>query len=186
MTSLMQLAIPIVAAAVLVFVMSSLIHMVFKWHNADYRGLANEDEVRRVLRATPLAPGQYLIPYCPDHKDLQKPEVVQKFVEGPAAMLVVRPSGAPTMGKPLAMWFVLNLVIALLAGYLAARALPPGASFLAVARIVSIVTFVAYGGGAATQAIWMGKPWASAAKELLDAFIYGTVSALAFAWLWPR
>ena len=37
-----------------------------------------------------------------------------------------------------------------------------------------------------SSAIWMGKPWASAAKEVLDAFIYGLVTALIFGWLWPR
>jgi len=55
-----------------------------------------------------------------------------------------------------------------------------------VCRVVSIVTFLAYACGGVQLAIWMGKPWRSAAKELLDAFIYGMVSAVAFAWLWPR
>ena len=43
MTFLAQLWMPIVLSAVLVFAASSLIHMVLKWHNADYRPLANED-----------------------------------------------------------------------------------------------------------------------------------------------
>ena len=71
MISLEQLWIPIVLSAVLVFVMSSLIHMVFKWHNSEYRGVANEEELRRVLRAA--APGQYMLPYCADMKDMKKP-----------------------------------------------------------------------------------------------------------------
>jgi hypothetical protein len=186
MISLGQLWIPIVASAVGVFVMSSLIHMVFKWHNAEYRKLSNEDDVRAVMRAGGLAPGQYVIPHCADMKDLQLPEMQQKFKEGPIAFLTVRPSGAPSMGPQLGQWFVLNLAVAVLAGYLASKSLATGASFLQVCRVVSLATFLAYAGGSVSHAIWMGKPWSAAAKEVLDAFLYGLVTALVFGWLWPR
>lgn len=184
MISLAQLWLPILLAALLVFAASSLIHMVFKWHARDFHGFGNEDEVRAALR--PASPGQYLVPYCSDMKDMQKPEMQQKYKDGPIAFLTLRPAGAPGIGQPLVFWFLLNLAIAVLAGYLASRTVPPGASFLAVCRVVSIVTFLAYACGGLQLAIWMGKPWRSAAKELLDAFIYGLVSAVAFAWLWPR
>ncbi len=183
MVPLEQLWIPIVLSAVLVFAMSSLIHMVFKWHNSEYHGVANEDEVRRVLRGN--APGTYVIPYCPDHKDLKKPEVQQKFIEGPTGMLNLMQPGPPKMGAALGQWFALNLVIAIVVGYLAAHSVPLGAGFLAVARNVSLVTFLAYAGGSAANAIWMGKPKSAAMKEMLDAFLYGLVTAIAFGWLWP-
>jgi|ERR1700687_5493108 len=186
MISLAQLWIPIVVSAVLVFAASSLIHMVFKWHNPDYLKLANEDEVRAAVRSTSPIPGQYVIPYCTDPKEMQKPEMQQKYREGPVGFLVLKASGAPSMGAPLAMWFVLNLVIATFAAYLASRTVPAGASFPAVCRVVGVVTFLAYACGGVQQAIWMGKPWGSAAKEILDGFIYGLVSATAFGWLWPR
>lgn len=57
MIPLASLWLPIIVAAVLVFVASSLVHMVFKWHNADYLKLANEDEVRDALRESAPAPG---------------------------------------------------------------------------------------------------------------------------------
>ena len=186
MVSLEQLWMPIIAAAVAVFVMSSLIHMVFKWHNSEYRKLPNEDEVRAALRSVAGTPAVYFVPYCIDHKQMQAPEMQQKFKEGPVAMVTMRRSGPPSMGAPLSQWFVMNLVVAAVAAYLASKAVPPGASFLAVARFVSLVTFVAYAGGAIAGGIWMGKPWTAAFKELLDAFLYGLVSACAFAWLWPH
>ena len=186
MISLDQLWIPIVLSAVLVFVASSLIHMVLKWHNSDYLKLGNEDEVRAAIRATKPGPGQYVLPHCADMKDMQKPEFQQKFVEGPVGFLVLRPSGPPKIGPSLGQWFALNVVIALIAGYLASRTVPVGASFLAVCRVVGTVTFLAYVGGSVQNAIWMGKPWRSAAKEIGDGFIYGLVSAAAFGWLWPR
>ena len=35
-------------------------------------------------------------------------------------------------------------------------------------------------------AIWMGKPWSVAWKEVFDGLLYGLVTAGAFGWLWPR
>jgi hypothetical protein len=55
-----------------------------------------------------------------------------------------------------------------------------------VFRVVGAVSFVAYGFGSITMAIWMGKPWSSVAKDLADALIYGLLSAGIFGWLWPR
>ena len=186
MVTLEQLWIPIVLSAVLVFVASSLIHMVFKWHNSDYRKLPNEDDVRAAMRAGSPAPGQYVIPYCADMKDMQSPEMQKKFTDGPLAAMFVRANGAPRMGPMLGQWFALSLVIAIVVGYLAAHTVPRTASFLGVARVVSLITFLAYGAGGVIGAIWWGKPWRSAMKELLDAFIYGLVTAVAFGWLWPR
>jgi hypothetical protein len=160
--------------------------MVFKWHNADYRKLANEDDVRTAVRAGSPAPGQYVIPYCADMKLMQTPEFQQKFKDGPVAFLTLRASGQPSMGPMLGQWFALNVVVAVLAAYLASKSLSTTASFLQVCRVVSITTFLAYAGGSVSGAIWMGKPWASAAKEVLDAAIYALVSALVFGWLWPR
>lgn len=186
MISLAQLWMPLLLAAVLVFVASSVIHMVFQWHKPDYRKLANEDEVRAAIRSSNPGPGKYVIPYCMDPKEMQKPEMMQRYVDGPVGFVMLGSPGAPSMGKPLGSWFVLNLVVALLVGYLASRTLAPGASFLAVARVVGLTTFLAYACGGPIQSIWMARPWGDSAKDLLDAFIYGLVSAAAFGWLWPR
>ena len=51
MITVASLWMPVLLSAVLVFFASSLIHMVFKWHNAEYRKLPNEDAVRAVVGA---------------------------------------------------------------------------------------------------------------------------------------
>src|SRR5258706_5270410 len=186
MISLAQLWLPILVAAIAVFAASSVIHMVLKWHNTDHLRLAREDDVRAVIRAGASGPGQYFVPHCTDPKEMQKPEVVQKFKEGPVGLLILRPPATPSMGKSLGCWFLLNVVIALLAGYLACRTLAAGSSFLQLCRIVGTVTFVAYASGSGQQAIWIGKPWTSTGKEVADALIYAVVSAAVFGWLWPR
>jgi hypothetical protein len=57
MNNLLALWLPILLSAVVVFIISSLIHMVIKWHAGDYNALANEDAVRAAIRAGNPAPG---------------------------------------------------------------------------------------------------------------------------------
>ena len=185
MVTLGQLWIPIIAAAVGVFVASSLVHMVLKWHNSDYRKLPNEDEVRAALKSSANAPAMYFVPHIMDKKALNDPENQRKFVEGPIALVTIRPPGPPKMGPYLIQWFILSLVISAVAGYLASRTVPAGASFLAVCRPTSVVAFMAYGMGSITDGIWWSRPWNTVAKDLLDAAIYAVVTACAFAALWP-
>jgi len=64
--------------------------------------------------------------------------------------------------------------------------LPVGTSYLMVFHTVGLTAFLAYAAGQLPAAIWMGKPWSIAAKEVLDGLIYGLVTAGAFGWLWPR
>ena len=52
--------------------------------------------------------------------------------------------------------------------------------------ISGTVAFLAYAGGHLPDAIWWGKPFSNAWKEVLDGLIYGLLTAGAFGWLWPR
>ncbi|WLT31025.1 hypothetical protein [Geothrix sp. PMB-07] len=184
--SLLHLWIPILLSAVCVFAASSLIHMVVKWHASDYNGLSNEDEVRAAIRKGSPAPGQYVLPRCADMKDMEKPEMRAKYEEGPVAFVVVAPNGAPAVGAALGKWFVFSVLVAFTAAYLASRTLSPGTHYLQVFRVVGTTSFLAYGFGSIPQAIWMGKPWSSAIKDLADSLIYGLLSGGVFGWLWPR
>lgn len=186
MVSLLHLWLPILLAAVFVFVASSLVHMVFKWHNADYLKLPNEDEVREAIRKGEPGPGQYVLPYFGDMQAMKSPEAQQKYAEGPVAMLYLKKCGIPDMGRALLAWFLFSVIIAFIVAYLTSRTVAPGAPFLLVFRVAGTAAFLAYAGNAAQAAIWMGKPWRSALKEMLDGLIYGLVTAAAFGWLWPR
>jgi hypothetical protein len=186
MNAMVQLWLPILATAVLIFIASSLIHMVFKWHNSDYRKLGNEDDVRAVVRAGSPAPGQYVLPHCTDMKDMAGESMQQKFRDGPVALLTVRASGMPNMGKALGAWFLYSVAVAALAACLAVGAIPAGKEHAHDAgHLVGMISFLTYFGGSVQMAIWMGKPWGAVGKDLLDCLIYGTLSALTFMWLWP-
>ena len=186
MSLLGALWLPIVLSAVLVFVASAIIHMVLKYHNRDYKGLPNEDAVRSALRAGNPEPRQYIIPYCADMKDMESPEMQQKFIEGPVGVLNLRRPGPPTMGPMLLQWFLFILVVSFFLGYLAAITIEPGAHYLRVFRVVGVTGFLAYAAGQVPAAIWMGKPWSVAWKEVFDGLVYGLITAGTFGWLWPR
>ncbi len=177
---------PILLSAVLVFVVSSILHMVLKYHARDYIKLPNEDAVRAAIRAGNPEPRQYMIPYVADFKEMKTPEVQQKFAEGPVAVLTLRKPGAYAMGPSLAQWFVFSLVIAFFAAYVASLTVAPGTPYIFVFRVVGTVAFLGYAGGAVPPSIWMGKPWSVTFKDLLDGLIYGMVTAGTFGWLWPR
>jgi hypothetical protein len=186
MVSLGSLWLPILVSAVLVFIASSIIHMVLKYHNRDYTRLPNEDAVRAAIRSGNPKPAQYVFPYCTEMKEMEKPEMKQKYVEGPVGVLNLLRPGVPSMGKNLVQWFGYILFVSLLIAYVAAHAIPPGARYLDVFRIVGAAGFLAYGAGQIPSAIWMGKPWTVAAKEVFDGLVYGLVTAGTFGWLWPR
>ena len=186
MVSLGSLWLPIVLSAVLVFITSSLIHMVLKYHASDYQQLPNEDAVRAAIRAGNPKPAQYILPYCPGMKEMNSPEMQKKFVEGPIAVMNLRRPGPPGMGPSLGQWFVFSLIVSFFIAYIAAHTIPQGTPYLGVFRVVGAVGFLAYAAGQIPAAIWMGKPWSIASKEVIDGLLYGLVTAGTFGWLWPR
>jgi hypothetical protein len=183
MVTLIQLWLPILLSAVFVFFASAAVHMVLRWHNADYRKLPNEDAARAAIAGA--APGQYTLPHCSGPKDMGNPDVQRKFAEGPVAMLWVCPNGMPSMGRMLGQWFMLNLVVAVLTAYVAANTLVTGAAGAHVLRVTAAVGFMAYAVGSVSDGIWFGKPWRAVGKDLADALLYGFAGGAAFAWLWP-
>lgn len=186
MVSLAALWLPILLSAVLVFVSSTLIHMVLKYHASDYRALPNEEALRASFRGANAPPGQYIVPHVSDMKLMGSPEYLAKVNEGPVAVLNLRPNGVVGMGKALGQWFVFSLVVSTGTALVASTVLPVGTSYMMVFHTVGLIAWLAYAAGQLPAAIWMGKPWSIAAKEVLDGLIYGLVTAGAFGWLWPR
>src|SRR6266568_880162 len=111
MTGLGALWLPIVLSAVLVFVVSSLIHMVTPWHKSDYPRLPNEDRVMDALRPLAIPPGDYMMPRPASRQEMRTPQFVEKFKRGPVVMLTVFPGGSMSMGKNLVMWFLYSVVV---------------------------------------------------------------------------
>ena len=180
-----QLWLPMILSAVIVFVASSLVHMVLTYHRSDYHKLPNEDAVAASIRTGNAAPGQYLIPHM-SMAEMGTPEGIEKFKKGPVGFLTLRPAGTPGMGKNLTQWFIYSLFVGLFVAYVAGRTLAPGAGYLPVFRIGGTVAFLAYAGGAPIDSIWRGQPWSVTLKAMVDGLLYACLTAGTFGWLWPK
>jgi len=184
MVSILSLWLPIVLSAVAVFFSSYLLWSLLPWHRSDFSKLPDEEAARAALRDVP--PGAYTVPHTPDPKMLADPEHLKKWEEGPLGILTMMPKGPPRMGKTLGQWFVWTLLMAVFAAYVAGRTLGPGTAYLQVFRVVGTVTWLGYGTGLVQESIWFGRPWKLTVKQLVDALIYGLLTAGFFGWLWPR
>ena len=185
MVGISALLLPILSSAVIVFVASSLLHMVLTYHRSNYQKLPNEDAVGAAIRAGNAAPGQYLIPHM-SMADMRSAEGVEKFKKGPVGMLFLRQSGTPGMGKNLVQWFVYSIVIGVFVAYVTGRTLSAGAAYLAVFRVAGTVAFLAYAAGAPIDSIWRGQTWSATVKAIIDGLVYALLTAGTFGWLWPK
>lgn len=186
MVSVASLWLPILVAAVLVFVVSSIIHTVLPYHRNDFRRFPDEEAARAAFKALNLSPGDYHVPRAQNAAEMRTPEFQQKMREGPVAIVTVLPSGQSSMGKALVQWFVYNLVVGVFAAYVASRTLQPGEAYLQVFRVAGTVAFCAYGLALVQSSIWFGRSWSTTFKSIFDALIYGLLTGGAFGWLWPR
>jgi hypothetical protein len=185
MVALTALLLPVLVAAVLVFVASSIVHMVLPYHRTDYRRVAKEDEVMAALRPFNLAPGDYFLPFASGGSDMNSPAFKEKWAKGPVVLMTIMPSGVNFMGTQLALWFVYSAIVAFFAGYVASRVLGPGADYLQVFRVVGTTAFMGYALGLWQMTIWYKRSVATTLKSTFDGLVYASLTAGAFGWLWP-
>ena len=185
MISLTALWLPILASAVVVFLASSVLHMVLKYHYKDYQKLPDEGALQAAMREQNLVPGNYAFPCPEDSKDWNSAEMVEKFKQGPVGFMNVKPSGAPAMGKYLMQWFAFCLVIGIFCAYLASRTLAAGTDYMAVFRITSCVAFVAYSVSSVSESIWKAQNWGTTFRFIVDGLVYSLLTGGVFGWLWP-
>jgi len=185
MVTLAALWLPILLSAVIIFVASSIMHMVLPYHRSDYSPLPDEDKVLAALRPLSLRPGLYIFPHC-THKDMKSPAIIEKQKQGPVGFMTIVPNGPPALPKFLIQWFVYCLVIGFFTAYLAAHTVASGANYLVVFRVVGTAAFLAYGLGILSNGIWKCYPWSMVLKEAVDGLVYALLTAGTFGWLWPR
>ena len=185
MVSLLSLVVPIVVAAVLVFVASSVIHMVMTYHRNDFAKLPNEDEVLATFRKLNVAPGDYVAPYCNSPESMKEPAYLDNMNRGPGLVVTVWQTANFNMGATMGQWFVYIVVVSFFTGYVLSRVFAPGADYLAVFRIAGTVAFMGYALAMPQANIWYQKGWGSTVRSMFDGLIYGLVTAGAFGWLWP-
>jgi len=187
MVTIISLWLPILLSAVIVFIVSSIIHMVLGYHNNEFAKLPREDEVMDALRPFSIPPGEYVMPRASSMKEMGTPEFIEKITKGPAAFMTVVESGPQKMGLQLTLWFVNSIVVGIFAAYISTRALAmnPAADYLDVFRFVGCTAFIAYSVALWQNSIWYKRSWITTVKSTFDGLVYALLTAGTFGWLWP-
>ncbi|MGA7161463.1 MAG: hypothetical protein WBZ48_10705 [Bacteroidota bacterium] len=185
MTQLHMLWLPILLSSAIVFIVSSIIHMLSPWHKNDYPKLPDQEKVLDALRPFDIPRGEFMMPRPANREEMKTPEFQEKMKNGPVVLLSVWPKGPASMGKPLILWFLFVLVVGSFAAYVAGRALPVGAGYLSVFRFAGVTAFIAYSAALWQASIWYNRPWSTTIKSTLDGLIYAVLTAIVFGWLWP-
>jgi hypothetical protein len=186
MTELSLLWLPVLLSAAIVFVVSSVIHMLSPWHKSDYPQVPNEDKLRDAVRPLGIPPGDYMVPRAASREELRTPEFAAKMKAGPVMMLTVMPNGPWSMGRNLGLWFLYSIVVGILAAYVSGRALAVGAPYLQVFRFIGTTAFIGYSVALWQMSIWYRRAWSTTIKATVDGLIYSLLTAGVFGWLWPR
>jgi hypothetical protein len=179
--SIAALWLPILVSAVVLWIASALIWTVLPWHKSDYSKTSDEEGVRAALSG--LSPGFYNVPHVMDMQELKKPELQQKFTDGPLAFVTILPNGMPPMARNMVQMFVYFIFAGVLCAYVVSRTTGPDATYLDVFRIAGTVMWIANGVAAIPDSIWFGRPWSNTAKTQSDALIYGLLAGGVFGWL---
>ncbi len=185
MLNVLDLWLPILLAAVFVFVVSSVVHMCLPIHKGDYKKLANEADVLAAMRKAGVTSGEFMFPCPTSMKDMASPEMLEKYKQGPVGFLTLMPAGAPTMGKNLLQWFLWCVVVGVFVAYIGTLSLTRGADATAVFRLTTAVALLGYAFSNVTASIWKGCSWAITIKFVFDGVLYALATAAAFVWCWP-
>ena len=186
MVGLQTLWLPILLSSVIVFIVSSIIHMVLPWHKSDYPRVPDEDKLMAALRPLAVPPGDYMVPRAASMQEMRTPEFAAKLQSGPVLMLTVMPNGPWSMGRNLVLWFLYSVVVGIFAAYIASRALPAGAEYLRVFQLTGATAFIAYAVALWQMSIWYRRAWNITIKATIDGLIYALLTAGTFGWLWPH
>ena len=188
MVPVSSLLVPIFISAIVVFVASSIVHMVLPYHKGDMRMIpaGKEDEVLDALRRLNLQPGDYGAPHPGSMAGMKDPAFVAKMTKGPRVLMTISPGGPASMGKSLALWFVNIVVVGVFAAYVTGRAVPPGAEYLTVFRFVGTTAFMGYSLALLHDSIWYRRPWSKTGKLMFDGLVYALLTAGVFGSMWPR
>lgn len=182
MIPLYELWAPVLVSAVLVVSMSYVLHRVLNYHLRDYDRLANEEEVLAALERLGVPPGNYPMPLPATRREMMSPAFMAKRERGPVWLNVMKPF---SLRKVMVEWFAYALMAGLFTAYLTAQALDAGAGSGEVARFAGMTAFVGHSLALWQRSIWYQTKWSRTLRSTFDGLVYGVLTGLTFAWLWP-
>ena len=185
METITALWLPILVSAVVVFVLSSIIHMGPLWHKTDFPKVPNEDALMNAVRPLNIPPGDYMVPRPTSGAEMKSPEFQEKAKKGPVMVLTMMPPGMINMGQNLILWFLYCIGVSVLAASMS-FGLPKQPSFHDVLRTTGMAAFIGYAVALWQNSIWYKRAWSFTIKATFDGLIYAAGTVAVFYYLWPK
>ncbi|MBC7834942.1 MAG: hypothetical protein H7Y88_07555 [Phycisphaerales bacterium] len=179
-----SLWLPILASGAAVFFASFIAWAVSPHHHGDYQKVHDESALDGAIKSLGLTPGSYAFPHCADSAKRKDPEFNKRWKEGPTGTIAI--GGQMSMGRNMALTFLVFLISSTLIAYLATLALPAGSDFARVFRVTGTAGILAYTISFLPNAIWFCMPKRAIAMNLIDGIVYGLITGAVFGALWPE
>jgi hypothetical protein len=180
-----SLILPVLAVAVTVFILSTVVQSVMPWHKSDFDNVPNDDDVLNAIRQLNIPPGDYCVPSPRLPDGSRNPDFVEKWAKGPSVTMTVIP-GSDSMARYMGQWFAFTLLVAAIAGWVTCTIVERNNDHRSVFFYSAVITFISYSLGAWPLSIWYHRKWSTAFKSAFDAVIYAAATGLVFGWMWPK
>lgn len=177
-----DLWLPIVLSGLATHILSTLAWTVLPHHKPEWEKLPVEDDFYQLLAAKRVGPGQFMFPFAHGGSPESRTEEFRRKAAAHSGMLIIWPQPV-TMGKAIAQTLIAFMVIAFVLGYLASLGLERGTSFSKVFQFVGTAGLLAHVSANFPHVFWFRR---RIAMEVLDGVAFALVTAVIFAYLWPR
>lgn len=174
---------PILVTTIALFFASFLAWAVLPHHKPDIRRWPDEDKLLAFIRESGAHDGEYLFPLI-DEKDMKEDWARQRYAQGPWGMVTVW-SGQPNMPGNMVKTVLFFLVVTILVAYVGWAALPAGATFGEVFRIVGTTAILTHTAGGICREIWFTRPLRAKLMDVVDGVAFGAITGILFALMWP-
>ncbi|MEO1584668.1 MAG: hypothetical protein AAFR96_08865 [Planctomycetota bacterium] len=178
-TPILALWLPVVVAAAVTMVLSTLAWTALPHHKPDMQQHPEADDFAAQIKDRATPPGVY---YFPAYGTPKEPGPHMKA--GPWGTINIYPS-APNVGRNIGLTLLALLVIAVFVGYLTGQACSPGADASRVFQIAMTNAVLCHVFGGALNGIWFGKRLRFFITDAIDGLVYSAATGACFALLWP-
>lgn len=179
-----QLCVPIFVSSLAVFFASFVAWMVLPHHKKDVRVLPDEKGMADFLKTADIPPGTYMWPNCQSTEEMKSDEFIARNDAGPwGSINILR--AKPNFGANLLFVFMFYVVVSLFVAYITGQARHAGDAFMAIFQVAGATAILGYCAGSIPNSVFFSKPARFVFTDFLDSLVYGLLTGLIFAWLWP-
>ena len=181
MEFLTNLWLPILLCGIVLFFASFVAWTMMPHRRAEWKKLPAENDFINALRGLNPPPGRYSFPNANDPETRNSPELKEAWERGPCGTLIVW--GRNSMGQNMLWTVVFFIVASACIAYLSWFGLAgKDWTFVNVFRMTGTAGALTYSCAGIPNAIWFKR---SVPNDIIDGVVYGIITGLIFAFLWP-